>query len=169
MRSWRRFEITNRAIWTAHDTVLGEIPAIRVIWFQITSALRFAIWRAQIRCVLAQNKIALIRFDLTQARHPTFDQTSLILHRVMFLFSLFLDIYMLLCSKMGCFFLRFNRSIMLPGMRSKMGRAAWHARKPLFLQCFVGFGSAAVSPTGARNICRRLGAPCWKWGSRHAC
>ena len=31
----------------------------------------------------------------------------------------------------------FIRSIMLPGMHSKMGRAASGARKPLFLQCFV--------------------------------
>ena len=51
---------------------------------------------------------------------------------------------------------------MLPGMRSNTGCAAWHARKRLFLQCFVGFGSAAVIPTSAQDIYRRPGAPCWK-------
>ena len=74
-------------------------------------------------------------------------------------------IYVLLCSIMGCFFL-FIRSEMLPGMRLRMGRATSNARKPILLQFFVGFRHGAVIATVARNIRRRLGAPCRKWGSR---
>ena len=64
---------------------------------------------------------------------------------------------------MGCFF-RPMRSRMLLVMRSKMGRAASEGGKSLFLQCFVGFGRAAVTATGLSNMQRRLGAACWIWG-----
>ena len=64
---------------------------------------------------------------------------------------------MLLCSIMG-------RSILLQGIRSKMVRAASDARKPRFLQSFLGFSRAPPNRC-ARNIRSRRGAPCWKWGS----
>ena len=78
---------------------------------------------------------------------------------------IYMYICMLLCSKMV--FVSPTRSRMLSVMRSKMGCAASEGGKPLFLQCFVGFRSAAVIARGARNMRRRLGATCWKWGIFH--
>ena len=64
---------------------------------------------------------------------------------------------------MGCFFGPM-RSRMLPVMRSKMGCAASAGRKSLFLQCFVGFVSAAVIATVPANMQRPPGVTCWKGG-----
>ena len=72
---------------------------------------------------------------------------------------IYIYVYMLLCSIMGCFFCPM-RSRMLPVMRSKMGCAASAGRKSLFLQCFVGSRRAAVTARGPRNTQRRLGATC---------
>ena len=68
-------------------------------------------------------------------------------HTHTYILYIYIYIYMLLCSIMGCFF-RPMRSRMLPVMRSKMGCAASAGGKSLFLQCFVGFGRAAVSAAG---------------------
>ena len=62
--------------------------------------------------------------------------------------SFYLFINVCCCVRTWGAFLRFNCSIMLPLMRSKMGRAASDARKTLFLQFFVGFSSAPVIVTG---------------------
>ena len=62
---------------------------------------------------------------------------------------------------MGCF-LRFNRSIMLPFMRSIMGCAESGASNPYFYSVSGGGSPGPVILAGARNIVRDLGAPCRK-------
>ena len=80
-------------------------------------------------------------------------------------------ISLLLCSFVDvvdvvvvAFVVSFTRSIMLPGMHSKIGCAASDARKPVFT-VIVGFSSAPIIVTGARNIRHPRGAPCSKRGS----
>ena len=68
-----------------------------------------------------------------------------------------------MCSIMGCFFPM--RSRMLPPDNAfENGVCSVWWQKALFLQCFVGLRSATIIARSARNMRRRLGVTCWKWG-----
>ena len=78
-------------------------------------------------------------------------------------------IYICCCVRKWGAFLRFNRSIMLPFMRSIMGCAESGAWNPYFYSVSGGGGGGPVILAGAQNIGRDLGASCRKWGcSKHS-
>ena len=81
--------------------------------------------------------------------------------------DIYIYIYICCCVRKWGAFLRFNRSIMLPFMRSIMGCAESGASNPYFYSVWGG-SPGPVILAGARNIGRDLGAPCRKWGcSKH--